>query len=212
MSHSPNCRIVDEFSSTPESPKPFVLLRSVLAGLIISGCAPTTGQHGVISPKTASSAISPAGTHQPPHAQFDTRQVRPHVSEEKQSKETKETFNAVCQATGDFNITPENNLLMEVMCIKHNARFDTFRAEDLELSSNPSYASDIPLSPFENRAHISIKRNRDQVTLILSFSNKRGNPQQIELPELKGGKYGYSFSDYVPDDMIPINYPLTAEQ
>lgn len=212
-----DCKEVNGFLSLPELNRPSIIptvFRSAVAALVISGCTSSVGQQAVAEPKSAYSSVSKpitsGGTPAVDYNRIAENSASHQVSEDK--PDTSEKFAAVCQATGAFKVTPQNDLLMEIRCVKDDIGFAGFRAEDMELRNNSNQNPDIPLTPFVNEAHISIERSRNQITVTLCYRDKKGSPHNIELPKLKGVAYEYSFADYVPDDMLPENDFRTFER
>ncbi|MBU0706498.1 hypothetical protein KJ657_02840 [Patescibacteria group bacterium] len=187
--------------------------RSAMVALMVSGCASNGVQQSVKEPEPISSIASKSttntGTSVSNHDQLVENSAHHQAPSDKHN--AKEKFDAVCQATGEFNITSKDDLLMEIMCVKDAVGFASFRTEDMELRSTSKCHPDIPLAPFANEAYISIERTRDQVTVTLSFRDKKGASNHIELPRIQEGAYKYSFADYVPNDMIPENDFRTFE-
>ncbi len=211
-----DCKKADGFSSVSDLVRSFatpVTLRSAVAALMVTGCAPSGGQQEAVEPRLIPSSVSKPSTNtKTPGSSHDQLvKTTPPPQALKDKPRAKERFDAVCQSTGEFNITPKDNLLMEARCVKDTAGHEGFQTKDMELKSTPAHHLGIKLIPFETEAHISIERTRDQVTVTLSFIDEKGTSHNIKLPKRAGEKYEYSFTDHVPDDMMPINDWRTFE-
>jgi len=174
-----DCKEADGFSSALESVRSLVTpttFRSAVAALMVSGCASNGLQQSVEEPKPIPVAMP----------------------------KTREVFMAVCQATGSFNLTSKDDLLMETLCAKPSIGGGTpkiFQVEDMEIKRVSEDDANIILTPFENEARVFVERTRDQVVVTLNFQGEDGS-YYIELPPQKG-MYQYSFMGIVSDMVEP---------
>lgn len=191
MAERYNYNVADGLSSALESTRSLVTpttFRSAVAALMVSGCASNGVQQNVEVPKPIPVDILP----------------ETQVNEDDEINGFESGFPAFCQATGDFYMTPKDDLRMKVLCARPSFSGEepqVFQAEDMELSRESEEDAITLNSLFGNEARIFVERTRDQVVVTLNFQGEDGS-YYIELPP-QANAYKYSFARFVHTMLQP---------
>ncbi len=185
-------QMADRLSFVRDSVRSFATptaLRSAVAALMVSGCASNGVQQNVEEPKPMPSVAS--------------AEAQANGNDEMSGFEN--VLPVFCQATGDFYVTPKDDLRMKILCARPSffgGEPQVFQAEDTELSMGSEDDDAIALnSLFGNEARIFVERTRDKVVVTLNFQGEDGS-YYIELPP-QANVYKYSFARFVHTMMKP---------